>query len=137
MPSSNHPSRRTVLATGAAFLTASLAGCGFSRGTAKGATDVVVYNEADDAKSVAVTIADADADQPRLETTVSLGRGERATPTASDKLPVGTDYTVEIDVEQGPTETYHWPDVSLELAPLHVILSCRSEIYFELQSSSR
>ena len=109
----------------------------FSQGASKGATDVVVYNEANDAKSVTVTITDAHADQPRLETTVSLDRGERFTPTESESLPVDADYTVEVDVEQGPTETYHWPDVSLELAPLHVILSCRSEIYFELQSLSR
>ena len=137
MPPSNYPSRRKVLATGALFLTTSNAGCTFSQGASKGATDVVVYNEADDAKSVTVTITDAHADQPRLETTVSLDRGEQVTATESDKLPVDADYTVEIDVEDGPTETYHWPDVNLELAPLHVILSCRSEIYFELQSPSR
>lgn len=129
--------RREVLAATVALLSTSSAGCALSDGTSKGATDVRVSNESTDPKSVSVTITGADSEQPRLETTLSLDPGKQTTPTASDKLPVGSDYTVEVDVEGGATDTYYWTDVSLDLAPLRVILSCNSEIYFELQSSER
>lgn len=126
-------SRRDVLAASVTTLATSVTGC--TQGSSKGATDVVVRNEASTERSIRITISGATDEQPRLETTLALDSREQATPTARDKLPVGTDYTVEVDVEGGPTDTYYWTDVSLDLAPLHVILVCNSDIYFELQSS--
>ena len=126
--------RRTVLATGAALAGGSLAGCAFLGGTSTGATDVVVHSEAAEPVSVAVSIADAEAGDPRLETTLDLDPTERTTPTASDKLPAGGSYDVAVDVEGGPSETFEWRDVRLELAPLHVVVDGGQNVLFALQA---
>ena len=99
----------------------------------KGATDVVIHNEATRPVSVRVTIADAGDDSPRIDRTIRLEPNTRATPTADDKLPVGADYVVSIDVEGGPTEVYRWEDVRLDRAPLHVIVDGSSNVVFALQ----
>lgn len=134
MPCPAQISRRKVLSISATALGAISAGC--TTVTSKGATGVLVRNESNTGKSVKVTILRSADERQQLGTTLALDVGEQVAPTASNKLPVGTDYTVEIDVENGPTRTYYWPDVSLKLAPLHVIISCDSRIYFELQSNS-
>jgi hypothetical protein len=131
MPPLNRPSRRELLTTFGTLLAASSAGCSFFQGTNKGATDVIIYNERSTTESVTVRITAAEDDSPRLETTVTLDAGAETTPTASDKLPVGTDYTIEISVSDGVTETYRWTDVRLERAPLRVRLS-DSGISFEV-----
>lgn len=115
------PSRRRLLAATAAAASVGAAGC-LSPGSSKGATDVVVHNERRETITVELTITAADESEPRHDVTVSLDSTEQATPTDDGKLPVGTDYTVDVDVRDGPAETYEWTDVRLELAPLHVIV---------------
>lgn len=93
-----------------------------------------MHNETTGAISVALTITDAGAERPRLDRTLDLESTEQATPTDDGKLPVSADYTVEVDVVDGPRETYQWQDVRLELAPLHVLVDGSSNVVFALQS---
>lgn len=125
-------SRRSALATGAGLLGTSLAGCSMLD-VNKGATDVVLRNEATTPLSVTLTVTDDGAATPRLAETVTLEPSAVVTPTNDDKLPVSADYSVEVAVEGGPSETYEWTDVQLDLAPLHVILDGSSNILFALQ----
>ena len=130
--STDRPARRTVLG-GSATLLAGLAGCSLGGGTSKGATDVVLNSMAPEPVEVTLTISDAGADEPRMDRTVELDTGERATPTDDGKLPGGGDYDVTVDVADGPTETYQWRDVTLERAPMHVILNGSQNVFFTLQ----
>lgn len=128
-------SRRRLLSIAGTIglATPALSGCLGWSGTAKGATDVVVHNEAGRPVAVRVTVRDAGADRPRIDQRLRLEANARATPTASDKLPVGADYVVSIDVEDGPVEVHRWEDVSLDLAPLHVIVDGSTNVVFALE----
>lgn len=126
-------SRRTVLSTCVAALLPAVAGCSSFDGQNKGATDVVLHNDASATETVTLTVQDGDGESPRLETTSTLEPGETVTPTASDKLPVGTDYVIEVAVEAGPQATYQWRDVQLDRAPLHVRFDS-SNVSFEPES---
>lgn len=124
--------RRTVL--GSIALTLSLAFAGCSQYPSKGATDVKVHNLRTEPVSIAIRITADGGEQPRVERTLSLDSTDQAVPTRNDKLPIGSDYTVDIDIENGPTESFQWEDVSLDLAPLHVLVDDTSNIVFALQS---
>jgi len=127
------PSRRKLLAATAAAASVGVAGC-LSPGSSKGATDVVLHNERSEPVTVELTITAADESEPRHDVTLSLDPTEQATPTDDGKLPVGTDYTVEADVRDGPSETYEWTDVRLELAPLHVLIDdSENNVVFAVQ----
>jgi len=133
--SRKRPSRRRVVAAGAALAGASLAGCSFVPGTRKGATEVVLHNERTEPISVSLAVTgEGDGGEPRVSETIDLDSLERARPNEDDQLPVGTDYAVEVDVEDGPTETFEWRDVRVELAPLHVIVDGSDNVLFALEA---
>jgi hypothetical protein len=53
----------------------------------------------------------------------------------SGKLPTNTSsYTVQVSVEDGPSETFEWTDPSVELAPLWVRIDGTRNITFLLQA---
>lgn len=128
----DRPARRSVLG-GSAALLAGLAGCSLGGGSSKGATDVVLNSMAPEPVEVTLTISDPEAEEPRMDRTLELDTGERATPTDDGKLPAGGDYDVTVAVADGPTETYRWTDVTLERAPMHVIVDGGSNVFFTLQ----
>lgn len=130
--STGRPARRTVLG-GSAALLAGLAGCSLTGGSSKGATDVVLNCMASAPVEVTLTITTPDADDPRIDRTLELDTGEQATPTDDGKLPAGGDYDVTVAVAGGPTETYRWTDVTLERAPMHVIVDGSENVFFTLQ----
>ena len=103
---SDGSSRRRFL-QGVAGVTGStaLAGCS-AVWHQTGATDVNLYNWAGEPKVVLTTITARDADEPHTDRTLELGAGERIESVNRSKLPTNTSYTVEVTVEDGPSETF-------------------------------
>lgn len=132
--------RRRVLTTMAAVASAtSLAGCSsfLDRGGVgdSGAADVTVHNAASEPKTVSVTITDADAEEPHTDRTLELSAGENVDSVNSGKLPTNTSsYTVEVGVENGPSETFTWTDPTVQRAPLWVLIDGTRNIKFLLQA---
>lgn len=106
------------------------------KGGSKGATSVVIHNGTNETMSLSFSVADMDDNgTPRVKETVTLDPLEQIDPINEQhlsKLPVGGNYIITIDVEGGPSETFQWQDVRLELAPLHVIVEGNSNILFAL-----
>lgn len=112
---------------------AALAGCSLLWDQT-GATDVVVHNAATEAKTISVTIRGEGADEPRTDRTVSLDAGETLDPLDPAKIPTNSAYTVAVDVENGPSETFAWTDPDIERAPLWILVDDSSNITFLLQA---
>lgn len=111
--------RRQLLGAVTTIGAAGLAGCS-GLGAQTGATDAVLTNTGSAAHTVTVTITPADGDEPHTDRTVGLAPGERIDPLNDDKIPLNTDYTVEVAVENGPEETFEWTDTDVERAPLYI-----------------
>lgn len=132
-------SRRKLLAACTTLVGGSLAGCTLkgegeeaSTGARTGATSVLIHNETTESVTFSVLVTDTDG-KTRLDETVSLDPLGEVDPIAEQdlgQLPEGTDYTVTIDVENGPSETFEWQDVQIGLAPLHVVFDGRSDLLF-------
>ena len=132
--STDGPSRRRVLSTTAAVVgTSAVAGC-TALWDQTGATDVVVYNAAAERATVSVTITPTGAEEPHTSRTLDIPGGERVDPVNRSKLPTNSGYTVVVDVEDGPRETFEWDDPDLELAPLYVLVDETENIKFLLQA---
>lgn len=133
-------SRRTALGTIAALAcSTSVAGCSSSRTDDNvgdsGATDVLVYNAAATPKTVTLTIAESGAESPHTSRTLTLSSHELAEDVNDGKLPTHpSSYTVEVVVEDGPTETFEWTDPTVELAPLWIRLDDTRNIKFLFQA---
>jgi hypothetical protein len=131
--------RRQMLAAMVAAGTTSIAGCSsfLDRGGVgdSGATDVVVHNVASESKVVSVTVTDTNAEEPHTDRTLDVAPGEIVDPVNSGKLPTNTSsYTVEVAVENGPSETFEWTDPTVQLAPLWVQIDDTRNIKFLLQA---
>lgn len=132
-PSSPSSSRRRVLSAVAATGAVAVAGCS-TVWDQTGASDVVVHNVATEAATVSIAITDVDAQEPHTSTTLELAPNESVDPVNDSKLPLNTSYTVEVDVADGPSETFDWEDPEVELAPLHVLLDGSRNVRFLLQA---
>jgi hypothetical protein len=133
-PSSDGPSRRRVLSATAAVVSVSaVAGC-TTLWDQTGATDVVVYNAAAKRATVSITITPTDADEPHTSRTLDIPGGGRVDPVNRSKLPTNSGYTVVVDIEDGPRETFEWDDPDLELAPLYVLIDETENVKFLLQA---
>lgn len=136
--SSNGPCRRQFLATAAGISgVTALSGCAaLVNGTQSqaGATDVVAYNAAAEPVTVELTITDADAEESHTERTLDLDPGEEVDPVNQSKLPTNAAYTVDVSVENGPSETFDWEDPAVERAPLWVFVDGTGNIKFLLQA---
>lgn len=131
--------RRQSLFAMAAVATAGLAGCTSSQnqnGVGNSfATDVIVYNAASDSRNVSVTITATDSNTPHTDRTLELSPGEVVDSVNTGKLPANnSSYSVEVTVEDGPSETFEWTDPSVELAPLWVRIDGTQNIKFLLQA---
>jgi hypothetical protein len=103
-------------------------------GSSKGATSVHIHNETNEPVTLSMVVTDTD-DETRLDETVTVDPLDEVDPFDEHHLgllPEGTDYTVTIDVENGPSETFQWQDVRIGLAPLHVIIDGSSDLLFTL-----
>lgn len=120
---------QSVLAVAGA---ASLAGCG-RLWSQPGASDVIVANATDAPLSVEVTITPSGDEEPHTDRVLSADARETVDPVNRSKLPLTTDYEVEVDVADGPSETFTWrdPDVtrahcgSVSTAPGTSTSTCR------------
>ena len=132
------PKRRRVLATTALTGVASVAGCSslVDSGVGNsGATDVVVYSLASAAKTVSVRITDTSEERPHTARTLELDPGDVVDPVNDSKLPTNTsEYTVAVEVEDGPSETFAWSEPTVTLAPLWVQVDDSQNIRFLLQA---
>lgn len=131
--------RRRILAALAAVATAGLAGCSWGQNGNgvgnSGATDVIACNGGSEPRTVTITVTAADSDTPHTSRTLELSPGETVDPVNSGKLPTtARSYTVEVTVENGPSETFEWEDPSVELAPLWVRVDESRNIKFLLQA---
>lgn len=133
MPSRS--TRRRVLSTLAGAGAASVAGCFvLGGGDGHGATDVVALNTAADSQQVTITVIGTDSEEPHTTRTFTLDSGEKVDPVNDGKLPTNGSYRVDVDVEDGPRETFDWEDPQLEQAPLWVLVDGSENIRFLLQS---
>lgn len=120
------PARRAVLA-GLTTVAAGTGGCLFDRGQARGATDVVVHNESASERSVALTVTTSDG-ATKIDRTLELSVA--AATIINNEVLMNADYTVEIDVADGPSETHEWTEAG---SPLHVIVDGCENVVFAVQ----
>lgn len=115
-------SRRRVVAVPIALIIGS-AGCSLPSGQSKGASDVEIWNNTPDSRSVTTTIwhADTEDEPPLLQTTTELPANATASPTSleSEGVPRQADYEVDISTDDGYQAIYSWTDVQ---AQLHVTI---------------
>jgi len=132
--SSSGPGRREALtAVGAAAGLATLPGC-TALWDQTGATDVILDSAATEPRTVSVTITPEGTEEPHTSRTLALEPGETVDPVNRSKLPTNSGYTVEVGVEDGPSETFEWTDPTLELAPLWVRVDDTENVAFLLQA---
>lgn len=117
----------------AAAGTATVAGCS-ALWEQTGATDVAVYNVADEPKTITVTITADGTEQPHTSRTLHLDPGAKVEAINRSKLPTNTGYTVDVAVDGGPRETFDWKNPDVELAPLYVLIDDSRNVKFLLQA---
>ncbi|WP_276260177.1 hypothetical protein [Haloglomus litoreum] len=126
------PSRRSLLGGLATAGLAASAGCSvLGTGTSRGATDIVLHNEATDSRTATVLVTQAGADEPRIETSVELAPNTRH--TINNEVLMNADYDVAVTMtgafaDSPYSETHTWTDAG---QPLHVIL--HEQIVFAVQ----
>lgn len=131
---SNCPGRRRFISSLVATTgLATLSGC-TALWDQTGATDVNVYNVAEESKTVSVAITATGSEEPHTSRTVEIDPGNTVHAVNRSKLPTNSSYTVEVAVENGPTETFEWDDPTVELAPLWVRVDGTENIKFLLQA---
>jgi hypothetical protein len=136
---STGPTRRKTLGALAAAGLGAVAGCNALGNAGTPAvsnsytTDVVACSVADTEKTVTVTVRAAGAEDPRTDRTLSLSPGEVINPVNDGKFP-GDGYTVEVDIEEGPSETFEWTEVGPERAPLWVLIPENDNVRFLLDA---
>lgn len=123
--------RRALLTLATTAGVPTLAGCFW---TQPGATDVVIYNAASETRTVSVTITASDAEEPHTARSLEVPPDHLTDPVNRSKLPLTTDYTVAVAVEDGPSETFEWTDPTVERAPLYVFVDGTRNIKFLLQA---
>lgn len=131
--------RRQALLTIAVAASAGIAGCASTRSKEgvgnSGAVDVIVYNATSETRTVSITITAVDAENPHTKRTLSLSPGKVVDPVNASKLPTNTSqYTVEVTVNDGPSESFEWTDPTVRLAPLWVRIDRTRNIKFLLQA---
>lgn len=99
------PRRRALATTAAVAGTATVPGCTALRNQT-GATDVILYNAASGTRTVSITITANETEEPHTSRTLAVPPNETIDPVNRSKLPTNTSYTVDISVENGPSETF-------------------------------
>lgn len=133
MATSSQLMRRRFLSVVAVIGSILLSGCS-TIGGQHGATDVVALNIATAAKRVSITITNSTENTPHTSQTLNLDPREKVDPVNDSKLPTNDSYAIEVNVEDGPQETFEWDNPDIEQAPLWVIVDDGENIRFLLQS---
>lgn len=113
--------------------TTSLAGCA-TLWDQTGATDVLVYNVRTEPIVVTVTITPTDAEEPHTARELEIAPGAKVDPVNRSKLPTNSSYSITVEVDGGPSETFDWDDPDVELAPLYILIDETQNINFLLQA---
>ena len=50
------------------------------------------------------------------------------------KLPTNSSYSITVEVDGGPSETFDWDDPDIERAPLYILVDETQNIRFLLQA---
>lgn len=130
MPSNG--SRRTLLASLGMIGIGGLTGCSSSMSSSRGATDIILHNEATNPRQIDVTVTEHDDNSTKIDTRVELDSNTRH--TINNEVLMGNDYDVAVtftDKTINPpayTETQEWNDAG---EPLHVIV--HEQIVFAVQ----
>ncbi|MDG5778800.1 hypothetical protein VB773_02770 [Haloarculaceae archaeon H-GB2-1] len=125
-------SRRSLLAALGTGGVGALAGCPDTTASGRGATDIVLHNEATARLAVDVTVTDRDDDSVRVDERFELEPNERR--KINNEVIMGADYDVEVSFTDGTdgsspySETYQWTNAG---KPLHAIL--RDQVVFAVQ----
>lgn len=48
---------------------------------------------------------------------------------------MGNDYTIEVDIDGGPSRTLEWTDVTLDLAPLRLLIFDNTHLAFTFEAN--
>jgi Tfp pilus assembly major pilin PilA len=117
--------------------TVTLSGCATRRDNPPrqlGATDVVVVNDSSSHKTVTVTITDVEANEIHTDRAITTAPRTQNDSVNDGKLPLNTDYRIEVNVENGPAETFEWDDPVIDRAPLWIRVDDSRNITFLLQA---
>jgi hypothetical protein len=125
--------RRFFTAMVAVAGTTSIAGCS-TLWDQTGATDVVVYNLRAEPIVASVTITPTDAEEPHTARELEIAPGAKVDPVNRSKSPTNSSYSITVEVDGGPSETFDWDDPDVELAPLHILVDETQNIKFLLQA---
>lgn len=99
-----------------------------------GASDVMIYNATTEIKSISVTITASESEEPHTSRSLEVAPAQETNPVNQSKLPLNTDYTIEVAVKDGPSEIFEWKDPTVERAPLFVFIDGSRNIKFLLQA---
>ena len=124
-------SRRTLLANLGVVSLGGLTGCSRSLSSGRGATDIVLHNEAANRRHIDVTVTSQSDDSTKVDRGIELEPNARH--TINNEVLMGSDYDVEVaftdETTSSPyTETQEWNDAG---KPLHVIV--HEQIVFAVQ----
>ena len=125
--------RRFLTAMVAVAGTTSIAGCSILWDQT-GATDVLVYNVGAEFIVVSVTITPTDGEEPHTSRELEIDSGAKVDPVNRSKLPTNSSYSITVEVDGGPSETFDWDDPDVELAPLYILVDETQNIKFLLQA---
>lgn len=119
--------RRFLVATGSVAIPGLTAGC-YTDGA--GGSRIVVYNVTADPTTVSIEVVPESDDVSGLDRTLELDPRERIEIPEEFVFPLITDYSVTVDVEGGPRETFDWTESAADRAPLYVLLDGSDNIRF-------
>jgi len=124
-------SRRTFLAGMGLTGLVGIAGCVDRGGSSRGATDVILHNEAEVSRTVEVTVTQRGAESSNIDTSLDMSSHSRQ--KINNEVIMDSDYDVEVtytdDTGESPySESQEWNDAG---QPLHVILT--DQIVFAVQ----
>lgn len=123
-------SRRALLVSAGTASLAGLAGCTDSTANARGATDIVLHNEARGRRTVDVRVTSGSDSTEAFTDSFELESNGRH--TINNEVLMGSNYTVQITVSgestEAYTEAYEWTAAG---KPLHVIVN--DQIVFAIQ----
>jgi hypothetical protein len=117
-------SRRALLASLGTVSLGSIAGCAGLTASGRGATDIILHNEAPNERTIDITVVNQGNDATEIDTGLKLDPHARH--KINNKLLMGNDYEVTMTFSDESaniseyTETQEWIDAG---KPLHVIIN--------------